>query len=331
MEEKKRIFSAVKPTGRLTIGNYIGALKNMVKMQEDYDCFYAVADLHSITVDILPATLRKNSMDTFALFVACGIDPSKSVVFVQSQVPQHAELAWVLSCFTMMGEASRMTQFKDKSKKSKNVNVGLFAYPILMAADILLYQADLVPVGSDQKQHIELTRTIAQRFNNKYSPTFTVPEGFIPKQGAKIYSLLDPTSKMGKTDENANGTIHLLDDKDTIMQKFKRAVTDSGHEIKYSQDKPGISNLITIYSAFAEETIQQTEQRFKDYSYAEFKIAVGEIVADKLMKIQAEYNRLIGDKQYLNDLMKSGAEKAQYIAHKTLRKVYKKVGFLGRE
>lgn len=330
MEKKKRIFSALKPTGKLTIGNYIGALKNMVNMQGDFECFYSIADLHSITVDISPAELRKNCMDMLALFIACGLDPDKSVIFVQSHVPKHAELAWVLSCFTMMGEASRMTQFKDKSQKNQNTNVGLFSYPILMAADILLYQADLVPVGSDQKQHVELTRVISQRFNNKYSPTFTVPEGFFPKYGARIYSLLDPTSKMGKTDENTNGTIYLLDDKDTIMRKFKRAVTDSGQEIKFSEDKPGISNLITIYSAFASQTIEQTEQRFAGFSYADFKMAVGEIVADKLMKIQAEYNRIISDKQYLSDLMKTGAQKADYIAQKTLSKVYKKVGFLGR-
>jgi len=328
LEQKKRIFSALKPTGRLTIGNYIGAIQNMVKMQEQYDCCYAVADMHSVTVDIPPADLRKNSLDMLALLIGCGIDPDKSVLFIQSHVSAHAELAWILSCFTMMGEAQRMTQFKDKSAKKESCNVGLFSYPVLMAADILLYQADLVPIGKDQKQHLELSRVIAERFNNKYSPTFTVPEGFYPKYGAKVYSLADPTAKMGKTDENENGTIHLLDDEDTVMRRFKKAVTDSGSEIKFDANKPGISNLITIYSAFSGETIKQTEKRFDGFSYADFKTAVGETVFVKLKEIQGVYGRVIKDKAYLEGLIKRGAENAGYMARRTLSKVYKKVGFV---
>ena len=328
-KEKKVIFSALKPTGDLTIGNYIGALKNMVKMAEEYDCYYAVADLHSLTVDNVPADLRRRSYDFLAFFVAIGLDPEKCTLFLQSHVPAHAELAWVLNCYTQFGEARRMTQFKDKSKKaSENVNVGLFAYPTLMAADILLYQADLVPIGKDQQQHLELARTIAERFNNKYSPTFIVPDGFYPKTGAKIYSLLDPTAKMGKTDDNAAGTIFLLDDEDTVMRKFKRAVTDSGNEIKFAADKPGISNLLTIYSTFAGKSVREAEEEFSGSDYAAFKTRVGECVVEFFKPIRKKYFELISDKGYLHELMKKGADKAARTAYRTLSKVYRKVGLV---
>lgn len=323
------VYSALKPTGKLTIGNYLGAVKNMVEFTKSYDCIYTVADLHSITVNITPAVLRENTLDMFSLLIAAGLDPDKCLLFVQSHVPMHSELAWILNCYTMFGEARRMTQFKDKSAKApENVNVGLFAYPVLMAADILLYQASYVPIGKDQQQHLELARTIADRFNNRYSPTFVVPEGIYPKVGAKIASLIEPTAKMGKTDENADGTVFLLDDKDTVMRKFKRAVTDSEAEIVYRADKPGISNLITIYSAFTGKSIAEVEKEFEGSNYAAFKSAVGETVASVLEGLQAEYKRLRADKAYLGDLMKTGAEKAAYLANKTLSKVKRKVGFI---
>jgi len=327
--ENKRVFSALKPTGDLTIGNYIGALKNMVEMSKVYDCYYAVADLHSLTVDCVPAQLRKRSYDFMAFFIAIGLDPEKCTLFVQSHVPAHAELGWILNCYTQYGEAKRMTQFKDKSEKApQNVNVGLFAYPTLMAADILLYQADYVPVGKDQMQHLELTRTIAERFNNKYSPTFVVPEGITPKAGAKIYSLLDPTAKMGKTDDNVNGTIFLLDDPDTVMRKFKRAVTDSDREIRFSEDKPGVSNLLTIYSTFAGVTIPEAEQFFDGKDYAYLKEKTGESVVEYFKPIRAKYDELINNKDYLESICKAGAEKAAKTAYKTLSKVYRKVGLI---
>ena len=328
-KEKKVIFSALKPTGDLTIGNYIGALKNMVALTEDYDCYYAVADLHSLTVENVPADLRRRSYDFLAFFVAIGLDPDKCTLFLQSHVPAHAELAWVLNCYTLFGEARRMTQFKDKSKKApENVNVGLFAYPTLMAADILLYQADLVPIGKDQQQHLELARTIAERFNNRYSPTFVVPEGFYPKTGAKIYSLLDPTAKMGKTDDNTAGTIFLLDDEDTVMRKVRRAVTDSGNEIKFAADKPGISNLLTIYSIFSGKSVREAEAEFAGSDYATFKTRVGECVVEYFKPIRKKYFEIISDKGYLNELMKKGAEKAARTAYRTLSKVYRKVGLV---
>lgn len=328
-ENKKVVFSALKPTGELTIGNYIGALKNMVAMQDEYDCFYAVADLHTLTVSNLPADLRRRCYDFAALFLAIGLDPDKSTVFMQSHVHEHAELGWVLNCYTLFGEARRMTQFKDKSAKNpENVNVGLFAYPMLMAADILLYNANLVPVGKDQMQHVEIARTIAERFNNRYSPTFVVPEGVMPKAGAKIYSLLDPTAKMGKTDDNVNGTIFILDDEDTVMRKFKRAVTDSGNEIRFSPDKPGISNLLTIYSVFGGGTVEDAERRFEGKDYAALKTEVGECVVEFFKPIRAKYNELIADKSYLDAVLKKGAEKAGYVARKTLSKVYRKIGLV---
>lgn len=323
------VYSALKPTGKLTIGNYLGAIKNMVSLTKSYDCIYTVADLHSITVSIPAAELRENTLDMFSLLVALGVDPEKCILFLQSQVHMHSELSWILNCYTQFGEARRMTQFKDKSAKApENINVGLFAYPVLMAADILLYQAKYVPIGKDQQQHLELARTIGERFNNRYSPTFVLPEGIYPKVGAKITSLLDPTAKMGKTDENAEGTVFLLDDKDTVMRKFKRAVTDSGSEIVVREDKPGISNLITIYSAFTGKSISEVESEFSSSNYASFKLAVGETVASFLDEVQQEYKRIRADKAYLSDLMKSGANAASAIAYKTLSKVKRKIGFI---
>jgi len=325
----KRVFSGLKPTGQLTIGNYIGAIKNMIELQKENDCFYSVVDMHSITVDIEPALLRKNSLDMLALFLACGLDANKSTIFIQSHVKEHAELTWILNCYTMMGEARRMIQFREKSKEAKhNVNVGLFDYPVLMAADILLYQADLVPIGKDQKQHLELARNLAIRFNNKYSPTFVVPDGVFNKTGAKVFSLLEPKAKMGKTGDNPNGIIFLLDNKDDIMRKFKRSVTDSETEIKAKTTKPGITNLLTIYSQIKGVSIKEAEKEFVGYSYEDFKVSVGECVAEFLGKVQGEYKRIIGDKAYLEGVMKQGAEKARLAAYRTLDKVKRKIGFI---
>lgn len=329
--ENKIVYSAVKPTGSPQLGNYIGALKNMVKMQEEYNCIYMIADLHALTVTNVPADLKRRIYDLSALYLALGMDPNKSIVTIQSFVPAHTELAWVLNCFTQFGEAKRMTQFKDKSKKDpENVNVGLFAYPTLMASDILLYNADYVPIGKDQKQHLELARTIAERFNNRFSPTFTVPEGIYPKQGAKIQNLLSPETKMGKTDDNANGVVFLLDDADTVMRKFKRAVTDSGNEIVARADKPGITNLLTIYSAVTNTTIAKAEETFAGYSYADFKTQVGEAVVETLRPIQEKYRDLINNKDYLTQVMREGADKAERIANRTMSKVYRKIGLVSK-
>ncbi|HIY77734.1 MAG TPA: tryptophan--tRNA ligase [Candidatus Borkfalkia excrementavium] len=332
-EEKKILFSAVQPSGAVTIGNYIGAIRNFVKLQEEYDCFYAVADLHAITVRQEPAVLRKNTLALAALFLACGIDPEKCVVFIQSHVPAHCELTWVLNTVTYPGELSRMTQFKDKSAKhAENVNMGLMDYPVLMASDILLYQAALVPVGADQKQHLEITRDLAVRFNNRYGQTFTVPEPYIPKgSGAKIMSLADPSKKMSKSDDNPNAFVTMSDDKDTIIRKFKRAITDSGNEVRFSEDKPGVSNLIAIYGAFTGKTVSETEKEFEGRGYGDFKLAVGEAVADALAPVQAEQARLLKDKEYLNSVLKRGAESAFRAARRTLSKVYRKVGFYSGE
>ena len=323
MEEKRKLFSAVQPSGAVTIGNYIGAIKNFVALQDEFDCIYAVADLHAITVRQEPAALRKNTLELMALFIACGIDPEKCVLFVQSHVPAHCELTWVLNTITYPGELSRMTQFKDKSAKhAENVNMGLMDYPVLMASDILLYQAAAVPVGADQKQHLELTRDLAIRFNNRYSDTFTVPEPYIMKgSGAKIMSLADPSRKMSKSDDNPNGFITMSDDRDTVIRKCKRAVTDSGNEVRLSEDKPGVSNLIAIYGAFTGKSAQETEKQFEGKGYGDFKLAVGEAVADALAPIQAEKARLLKDKGYLNEVMKRGEETASRIARKTLSKV----------
>ena len=332
--QKQKLFSAVQPSGAVTIGNYIGAIRNFAKLQDEYDCIYAVADLHAITVRQEAAQLRRNTMELMALFIACGIDPKKCVLFVQSHVPAHCELAWVLNTVTYPGELSRMTQFKDKSARhAENVNMGLMDYPVLMAADILLYQAALVPVGADQKQHLELTRDLAIRFNNRYGQTFTVPEGYILKHsGARIMSLADPAKKMSKSDDNVNAFVTMDDDRDTVLRKFKRAVTDSDADIRYDPEgKPGVSNLLTIYHAFTGKSIADAEKEFAGKGYGDFKLAVGEVVADALAPIHAEKARLIDDKAYLNGIMQEGAETAKRIARKTLSKVYRKVGFYSGE
>ena len=331
IDGKKVLLSGMQSTGIITLGNYLGALKNWVDLNDDesVQCFYAVMDLHSITVRQDPATLRKNGRTLYALYIAAGLDPEKNCLFFQSHVPAHAQLAWILNCYTYMGEMSRMTQFKDKSAKhADNINTGLFTYPVLMAADILLYQADMVPVGKDQLQHLEIARDIAGRFNGIYGDVFTIPEAYMGKSGAKIMSLQDPTKKMSKSDENPNGSILLLDDTDTIMRKFKRAITDSDGFIAYSEDKPGIKNLIDIYDAVTGNTPEQTVDEFDGRGYGDFKMAVGEAVASTLKPVQDEYARLIADKTYLDSMMKENAATASYYANKTLRKVYKKVGFI---
>lgn len=327
--DKKILYSAAQPTNNLTIGNYIGAVKNWVDLQEEYDCVFAIANMHAITVRQNPAELRKNTLSLLALYIACGIDPKKCVLYLQSHVPAHAELAWVLNTFTYVGEMERMTQFKDKSAKhADNINMGLMDYPVLMAADILLYQADVVPVGVDQRQHLEITRDIAIRFNNLYSPTFTVPEGVYVKVGAKINDLLDPSKKMSKSAENVNGSVFISDDRDTVIRKFKRAVTDSDACVKYDpQNKPGVSNLLSIYSVFSGKTVEECEREFEGKGYGDFKLAVGEAVADKLAPIQAEQARLLADRDYLDGVLKDGAESAARRANRTLSKVYKKIGF----
>jgi len=330
---KKIILSGIQPSGSITLGNYLGALRNWVALQDDprseYECRYFLADLHAITVRQEPAQLRRRIFETYALFMACGIDPERTLMFIQSHVPCHAELSWVLSCFTQFGELSRMTQFKDKSAKhSDNINAGLFTYPVLMAADILLYNSDFVPVGADQKQHLEIARDIAIRFNNAYSDTFTVPEPYIPKVGARICSLADPTKKMSKSDENENGWVAILDDRDAIMRKFRRAVTDSGSEIKASDDKPGVTNLMSIYAASTGRSFEDIEREFEGRGYGEFKSAVGETVADMLAPIQTRFRELTADKDYIEKMYSQNAERAYKTARKTLSKVYRKVGFL---
>ena len=328
-ENKKTLYSAVQPTNNLTIGNYIGAITNFVQLQEEYNCVYAIANMHAITVRQNPAELRQRTLALLALYIACGVDPEKCILYLQSHVPCHAELAWVLNTFTYVGEMERMTQFKDKSARhADNINMGLMDYPVLMAADILLYQADYVPVGEDQRQHLEITRDIATRFNNAFSPTFTVPQGIFRKVGAKINDLQEPIKKMSKSGENPNGAIFLSDDKDTIMRKFKRAITDSDGEIRYDPvSKPGVSNLLSIYSVFSGKSIDEAVLEFQGKGYGDFKLAVGETVASKLMPIQAEQAKLLANKDYLNQVLISGAQRANAIARKTLAKVYKKIGF----
>ena len=327
--DPKTIFSAIQPSGTITIGNYFGAVKNWVELQNKYNCIFALADLHSITVFQEAKNLRKNTLEAYALLLACGIDPEKSLFFIQSQVNTHAQLAWILDCYTQFGELSRMTQFKDKARShADNVNCGLFAYPVLMVADILLYQADMVPVGLDQKQHLELTRTVAQRFNSLYSETFKVPEVFIPKNGAKITSLQDPSKKMSKSDPNLNSWVALLDKPDDIIRKFKRAVTDSDSCVRYDESKPGISNLMTIYSCSSGKSYGEIEREFDGIGYGAFKEAVGESVSAHLAPIQQKFNELFDNKDYLEKCYKEGAEKAIYLSNKTLRKVMKKVGFI---
>lgn len=329
MEERKTLYSAIQPTNNLTIGNLIGAIKNWTVLQNDYNCYFAVANMHAITVRQVPAELRQKTLSVLALYIACGVDPDKCTLYVQSHVPAHAELCWALNTFTYVGEMQRMTQFKDKAARhADNINMGLMDYPVLMAADILLYQTDVVPVGLDQRQHVEIARDIAQRFNNAYSPTFKLPEALYMKVGAKINDLQDPSKKMSKSAENPNGSIFLSDDKDTVIRKFKRAVTDSGSEIRYDpENKAGVSNLLSIYSAFTDKSIAEAEADFSGLGYGEFKLAVGEAVADRLAPIQAEQAKLLADKTYLDGVLRSGAERAAYVANKTLSKVYKKIGF----
>ena len=328
MSDKQIIFSGIQPSGLITLGNYLGALKNWSELQDQYDCFFSVVDMHAITVRQTPAELRRRSRETMALLIACGIDPEKNVMFLQSQVPAHAELTWVLSCYTMFGELSRMTQFKDKSARySENVNAGLFTYPVLMAADILLYQADLVPVGEDQKQHLELTRDVAQRFNGVYGDVFTVPEPYIPKVGARIMSLQEPDKKMSKSDSNPNGYIAVLDSPDDIMRKFKRAVTDSGSEVRRGPDKAGVNNLISIYGAVTGRTAEQTESEFAGRGYSDFKLAVAEAVVEHLRPIREKYEALMADKAYLDKVFETGAARAVQASRRKLEKVYRKVGF----
>ena len=328
-DQKKVIFSGMQPSGTITLGNYLGALKNWTSLQDEYNCLYCIVDMHAITVKQEPAVLRKNARDLMMLYIASGLDPEKNTIYMQSHVSAHAELAWILNCFTYMGELSRMTQFKDKSQKhSDNINAGLFTYPALMAADILLYQTDLVPVGVDQKQHLELTRDIAIRFNNLYGETFKVPEAYIPKVGAKIMSLQEPTKKMSKSDQDANASITIIDDPDTIIRKFKRAVTDSDAQVRFDvENKPGISNLMTIYSSITGQTMEQVQNEFEGKGYGDFKLRVGEAVVEELRPIQSRFKELSSDKAYIDSLIKKNAETANYLATKTLRKVQKKVGF----
>ncbi|CDE32066.1 MAG: tryptophan--tRNA ligase [Ruminococcus sp.] len=328
-EQKKVIFSGIQPTGTFTLGNYIGAVRNWGPLQDDYHCIYCVVDMHAITVRQDPAKLRQNSLQAYALLLACGIDLEKSILFIQSHVRTHAELSWILSCNTQFGELSRMTQFKDKSARhADDVNAGLFTYPVLMAADILAYNADLVPVGVDQKQHLELARNIAQRFNQRYGEFFTLPEPYIPPTGAKIMSLQDPTKKMSKSDENPNGCILILDDKDTIIRKFKRAITDSEAEVCYREGKDGINNLMTIYSTITGKDFAAIESEFSGKGYGDFKLAVGEAVADHLKPIQDEFHRLIQDKAYLKACYTASDAKALAYSQRIVSKVYHKVGFV---
>ena len=328
---KKTVFSGVQPTGKITLGNYLGAIKNWAPLQDEYRCIYCVVDLHSLTVAQVPAELRKNTMDLVALYIACGIDPQKSTLFIQSHVPAHAELSWILDTISYIGELNRMTQFKEKSRKHvDNINMGLMNYPVLMASDILLYQTDLVPVGKDQVQHLELARNLAERFNSRYSDTFIVPEGLVYKQGGSIKSLQDPTAKMSKSDPNDNAIITLMDDPDAIRRKFKRAVTDSDTSVIFSEDKPAISNLLTIYSLTSGESIADAEKRFEGKGYGVFKEAVADAVISVVEPIQAEQKRLLADKAYLESVLKQGAEQADRIAQKTLAKVYRKVGLVPR-
>ncbi|MGI6497655.1 MAG: tryptophan--tRNA ligase [Oscillospiraceae bacterium] len=332
MEEKKPIiFSGIQPSGKITLGNYLGAMKNWVAMQDDFDCIYCVVDEHAITVRQDPAALRRQTLELFAQLLACGLDPEKSTLFIQSHVPQHAELAWVLNCYTMFGELSRMTQFKDKSEQHKdNINAGLFTYPALMAADILLYGADRVPVGEDQKQHVEITRDVALRFNGVYGDVFTLPEAYIPKVGARIMSLTEPTKKMSKSSENENSYILVMDRPEDIMRKCKRAVTDSDSRVVRSADKPGITNLIGIYAAATGKTPEAVEEEFAGQGYGVFKPAVGEAVVELLAPIREKTLALLQDKGTLEALYRQGAEKAAKRAQRMLSKVYRKVGFVPR-
>ena len=328
MEQKKRIFSGMQPSGVITLGNYLGALKNWTKLQDEYDCLYCIVDMHAITVRQDPVKLRKQARDLLVQYLAVGLDPEKNIIYYQSHVPQHAELAWILNCYTYMGELNRMTQFKDKcAKHADNINAGLFTYPSLMAADILLYQTDLVPVGEDQRQHLELTRDIAQRFNGIYGDVFKVPDAYIGEVGARVMALQEPTKKMSKSDENQNNIITLMDDPKVIMNKMKRAMTDSDTEVRFAEEKPGISNLLSIYCAVTGKTIAESEKEFAGVGYGTFKTAVGEAVVAELEPVQKRVKELEANKDYLDAIIKSGAEKASRLADRTLTKVQKKVGF----
>ncbi|MDR3644683.1 MAG: tryptophan--tRNA ligase [Clostridia bacterium] len=328
-QEKKTIFSGIQPSGELTLGSYLGAIKNWVALQEEYNCLYCIVDMHAITSRQNPAELRRRTLAQLALYIACGLDPEKNILFIQSHVPAHAQIAWVLDCYTMFGELSRMTQFKDKSaKNADNINAGLFTYPSLMAADILLYQADLVPVGEDQKQHVEITRDIAQRFNGVYGETFRLPEPFIPKVGARIMSLSNPTSKMSKSADDTQGSVFLLDRPEDVIRKCKRAVTDSEAEVALREGKAGINNLISIYSCVTGRTASQVENEFAGCGYGNFKSAVGEAVAETLRPIQQRYRELTAEKTELERIYTLGAERASVLARRTLEKVYRKIGFV---
>lgn len=330
-DEKKTIFSGMQPSGLITLGNYLGALNNWTKLQDDYNCLYCIVDMHAITVRQDPVKLRKQARDLLTQYIAVGLDPEKNIMYYQSHVPQHAELGWILNCYTYMGELNRMTQFKDKSQKhADNINAGLFTYPVLMAADILLYQADLVPVGEDQRQHLELTRDIAGRFNSIYGDTFKIPEGYIGKVGARIMALQEPTKKMSKSDENKNNTIAIMDDPAVIMNKIKRAVTDSENQVRFSEDKPGISNLLNIYCATTGSTMADAEKEFENVGYGTFKTAVGEAVVANLEPIQAKVKELEKNKDYIESIIKINSERASHLADRTLRKVHKKIGFTPR-
>ena len=326
---KKTILSGIQPSGNLCIGNYLGALKQWKQMQNDYESIFLIVDLHSITTNQIPSDLRNRCLSFAAQYIACGINPEKSNIIIQSHVPQHTELMWVLSCLTYQGELSRMTQYKSKSKNLKNINAGLFTYPVLMSADILLYQADLVPVGSDQKQHLELSRDIALRFNNKYSETFKIPESFIPKTGARIMSLQNPSDKMSKSDDNLNNIIALLDEPNIIKKKINRAVTDSGSEIIFDdKNKAGLSNLINIYKSLSNESINDIEKNYQGKMYSDFKEDLSNLIIETLNPIKLEYDKLIKDKDYLLNVLKSGSEYGYKKSQKTLSKVYRKVGFI---
>lgn len=328
MQDKKTIFSGVQPSGVLTIGNYLGAIKNWVKLQDEYNCYYCVVDMHALTVRQDAADLRKRCLDTLSLLLAAGLSPEKNIMFCQSHVHCHAELMWVLSCYTYIGELNRMTQFKEKSERhADNINAGLFTYPVLMAADILLYAADLVPVGADQKQHLEITRDIAIRFNNIYGDVFVVPEPYIPKAGARVMSLAEPTNKMSKSDSNENAYVSLLDPPEVIQRKFKRAVTDSDGQVRYAEDKPGVSNLMSIYGAVTGLSFDAIEKEFEGQGYGVLKSRVADAVCAELEPLQKEYARIRSDKAYLNDVIHTGARTAHDNAKKMLRKVYKKIGF----
>ena len=329
MAEKKRIFSGIQPSGDLTLGSYMGAIKNWVALQDEYECVYCIVDMHAITVRQVPADLRRRSLEQLAQYIACGLDPKKNIMFIQSHVPQHAELSWVLGCYTQFGELSRMTQFKDKSaKNSGNVNAGLFTYPVLMAADILLYKPDLVPVGADQKQHLEIARDIAERFNGIYGDVFKIPEAYIPEVGAKIMSLQDPEKKMSKSDENENARVGILDKPEDIMRKFKRAVTDSEARVCIGENKPGVNNLIGIYSAVTGKTADEITAEFEGKGYGDFKTAVGEAVVEELRPVRENYERYISDKATLEEIYRKGAERAERLANKTLYRVMKKIGYV---